>query len=420
MPSQAECLPGESGGIGSEGRADAGCVEIAPGAAKFSAKEELSIGRFCHAITGEAPEVRMFREALACSAWGKSACVHGISDGMEMGSVGNPSSKQALSRVSWLGMGRSRLDEGKCERLVQCRRLDLKRVRNKGLPEETRTGEFLLHLGNGLQLHTSSTKVGVPERVLVWNYLRALAADWEGIRGSKDGVYAPEHPEFEYFQSMSALILARLEFLSQTLLYLILEEDLSWQVVWRYMMLFVEQYFVGVQFEAHSELDGRMLKAWCDSKNRVVRSRVLAMESVKLVVLEKARSLAGDLRGVMDAAGRRLQEIGRKAVRDRKAGSESCVGKQDRKTGSERSDRKAGSESRIGKQCRIGKQGSAMQDRKAVQERRAVRRAVRRGERRVARKARGGEVLELAVSSAAGGGESLGGGRFWPTTRALP
>jgi hypothetical protein len=44
MPSQAECLPGESGGIGSEGRADAGCVEIVPGAAKFSAKEGLSVG----------------------------------------------------------------------------------------------------------------------------------------------------------------------------------------------------------------------------------------------------------------------------------------------------------------------------------------------------------------------------------------
>ena len=52
MPSQAECLPGESGGTGSEGRADAGCIEIVPGTAKFSAKEEFSIGMSCHAITG--------------------------------------------------------------------------------------------------------------------------------------------------------------------------------------------------------------------------------------------------------------------------------------------------------------------------------------------------------------------------------
>jgi hypothetical protein len=111
--------------------------------------------------------------------------------------------------------------------------------------------------------------VGVPKRVLVWHYLTVLVEDWEGIRGSKEGVYAPEHPDFEYFRSMSALILARLEFLNQTLMYLILEEDLIWQVVWRYMMLFVEQYFVGVQFEARSSLVGEMLKAWCDRENRV-------------------------------------------------------------------------------------------------------------------------------------------------------
>jgi len=79
-----------------------------------------------------------------------------------------------------------------------------------------------------------------------------------------------------------------------------------------------------------------------------------AAESVKLVVLEKARSLARELSGSLDAAGGRLQ--------------------------------------------------------RAVQERRAVRRAVRRGERRAVRRARAGEVLELAVSSAAGEGESLGGG----------
>jgi hypothetical protein len=45
-----EFLPGGSGGTGSEGRADAG--RIVPGAATFSAKEELGVGKSCHAITG--------------------------------------------------------------------------------------------------------------------------------------------------------------------------------------------------------------------------------------------------------------------------------------------------------------------------------------------------------------------------------
>jgi hypothetical protein len=104
--------------------------------------------------------------------WEKRVCVHGLVDGMKKDSVGNPSSKQALSRVSWLGMGKSRLDERKCERLVRCKRLDLK-LRNKGLPEEMRTGE-VLYLGNGLGVLTSSKKVWIPERLLVWRYLTVL------------------------------------------------------------------------------------------------------------------------------------------------------------------------------------------------------------------------------------------------------
>jgi hypothetical protein len=90
--------------------------------------------------------------------WEKRACVHGLVDGMEKDTVENPLSKQALlSRVSWLGMGKSKLDERKCERLVRCMRLDMKLL-NKGLPEEMRTGE-VLYLGNGLEAHTSSKKV---------------------------------------------------------------------------------------------------------------------------------------------------------------------------------------------------------------------------------------------------------------------
>ena len=73
------------------------------------------------------------------------------------------------------------------------------------------------------------------------------------------------------------------------------------------MMLFVEQYFVGVQFEARSGLDGKILEAWCDHENRVVRFHALVKFLGNLVVLEKARSLAREFSGSMDAAGRRLR-----------------------------------------------------------------------------------------------------------------
>ena len=116
-----------------------------------------------------APELLFFKQTMG---WEKRACVHGLVDGMQKDTVGNPSSKQALSRVSWLGMGKSKSDERKCERLVRCKRLDLK-LRNKGLPEEMRTGE-VLYLGNGLGVLTSSKKVWIPERLLVWRYLTVL------------------------------------------------------------------------------------------------------------------------------------------------------------------------------------------------------------------------------------------------------
>jgi hypothetical protein len=139
-----------------------------------------------------------------------------------------------------------------------------------------------------------------------------------------------------------------------------LEEDLSLHVVWMYMMLFVEQYFVRVQFEARSGLDGEMLEAWCDRENRVVRFRALVKVSVKLVELEKAHSLAREFSGSMKAAGR----IWRRAVQERRA------------------------------------------VRRAVQERRAV----QRGERRSVRRAGARDAQEMAVSSAAGEGEDPGGG----------
>jgi hypothetical protein len=46
--------------------------------------------------------------------------------------------------------------------------------------------------------------VWIPERVLVLRYLMVLGEDWEGIRISKEGVYAPEHPVFECFSGLSA------------------------------------------------------------------------------------------------------------------------------------------------------------------------------------------------------------------------
>jgi hypothetical protein len=93
----------------------------------------------------------------------------------------------------------------------------------------------------------------------VARYLHALAVDWEGIRSTQEGVYAPNHPDFEYFQCMTGVILGRLEFLNQKMFYMLSEGEHAWPLVWRYLMLFVEQYFVQVSLEALGKL---ILRSW--------------------------------------------------------------------------------------------------------------------------------------------------------------
>jgi hypothetical protein len=121
---------------------------------------------------------------------------------------------------------------------------------------------------------------------------------------------------FEYFRSMSALILARLEFLHQTLMFLILEEDLSWQVI----IMAVHDVVRGAVLRGGSVRRPEQSR-WGDAEgmvrpptHRVVRLRALAAESVKLVVLGKVRSLAREFSGSMNAAGRRW----RRAVQERR------------------------------------------------------------------------------------------------------
>jgi hypothetical protein len=54
----------------------------------------------------------------------------------------------------------------------------------------------------------------------VARYLHALAVDWEGIRSTQEGVYDPNHPDFEYFQCVTGVIQGRLEFLNQKMVYI--------------------------------------------------------------------------------------------------------------------------------------------------------------------------------------------------------
>ena len=65
----------------------------------------------------------------------------------------------------------------------------------------------------------------------------------------------------------------------------------------------MEQYFVQVSLKARGKLDIEILGAWCDVKNRALRFNALVLDSVKLGVLEKARSLLQHSSGSARAGG---------------------------------------------------------------------------------------------------------------------
>jgi hypothetical protein len=164
-----------------------------------------------------APEMRVFTSTGSVGE--NPYCVLGLADGFAKGAVGNPSPKEAFSRVNFLGMNDSKIDKQESERLVGSATLD-QRIQNKELLEQISVGE-VIPLGEGYEIHTTSKKKGVPERTQVARYLHALAVDWEGIRSTQEGVYAPNHPDFEYFQCMTGVILGRLEYLNQKMFYML-------------------------------------------------------------------------------------------------------------------------------------------------------------------------------------------------------
>ena len=77
---------------------------------------------------------------------------------------------------------------------------------------------------------------GIPEQLVVQHYLAKMITRWLSIRECKRDVYAPDRTESFFFRQSATLILARLEFLKETL-YHLTNFGYSWPGVWRYLLL---------------------------------------------------------------------------------------------------------------------------------------------------------------------------------------
>ena len=93
---------------------------------------------------------------------------------------------------------------------------------------------------------------------------------------------------------MSGLLIVRIHFFEVTAMYLSTEVGLDWGAVWRYLALFVDAVYYPVAMEVCSQLDRRLYEIFCaGGEGREMRLTALAGESVQMLLLDRARELAG-------------------------------------------------------------------------------------------------------------------------------
>eukprot|EP00959_Pyramimonas_sp_CCMP1952_P016212 343145-Pyramimonas_sp.AAC.1 len=92
---------------------------------------------------------------------------------------------------------------------------------------------------------------------------------------------------------MAGLLVVRVHFLEVTAMYLSTEVGLEWGTVWRYLALFVDSVYYPVSMEVCAQLDRRLYEIFCAGKGREMRLIALAGESVRMLLLDRARELAG-------------------------------------------------------------------------------------------------------------------------------
>eukprot|EP00959_Pyramimonas_sp_CCMP1952_P409129 8574230-Pyramimonas_sp.AAC.1 len=76
-------------------------------------------------------------------------------------------------------------------------------------------------------------------------------------------------------------------------MYLSKEVGLECGTVWRYLALFVDVVYYPVSMEVCAQLDRRLYEIFCAGEGREMRLTALAGESVQMLLLDRARELAG-------------------------------------------------------------------------------------------------------------------------------
>ena len=231
----------------------------------------------------------------------------GLKDGYKPGAAGAPNTKEAFRLANYLGMrAESKQQKATMVRLAGAERLDMV-VRYRDCPEEE--GLLATVMLGELEVKLNKSQKGIPEKLVVMRYLADLRKEWDAYRVCGSDVYARGHAEYGYFTAMAGLLVVRIHFLEVTALYLATEVGLEWGVVWRYLALFVDAAYYPVALEVCSQLDRRLYEILCAGEGREMRLTALAGESVQMLLLDRARELAGAVTAPAQKAVQRASAV---------------------------------------------------------------------------------------------------------------
>ena len=210
----------------------------------------------------------------------------GVDLGYKSGEIGAPNHRLLAENALYLGVGAVTKPQ-KREVAAMINTESITDKQGCGFWPESGSEVSQVMIG-GEVLEVKKPSKGVPEQLVVQHYLAKMITRWLSIRECKRDVYAPDHAEAFYFRQSATLILARLEFLKETL-YHLTNSGYSWPGVWRYLLLIWEGHMRPYGWLHKIRFDQNMLDAY---RSPIPQLAMANLASTSVLAPELVRSEA--------------------------------------------------------------------------------------------------------------------------------
>ena len=266
------------------------------------------IGRMANALPGEQAEqllqllqqmqqrVQRLEQTPASSAGAKATYQHlpqvdptGADMGYKAGELGAPNHLQVAENVLYLGVGATT----KAQRREMVSLIGVESIEEKrgcAYWPESAGARSQVEIG-GQVVEVKKRGAGVPDRTTVQVYLGKLSARWTALRDCNRDVFGNSSPNQFYFKSSANLILARIEYLRETLHHLY-DSGYSWPGIWRYLLLVWEGKMRTSGWAHDMPLDRQLLSAFHLPQNAQLAMAQLASSTVLTAELFRSEAAA--------------------------------------------------------------------------------------------------------------------------------